>query len=59
MKRKFVDINHYESRNMSKDGNIDFRFWVDKTNEEKLSGAERMIEVVYQDPLFIKTKVDK
>jgi hypothetical protein len=59
MTRKFVDISHYESRNMSQDGNIDFGFWFDKTNEEKLSAAARMIEVAFQEPMFIKTKVDR
>lgn len=59
MQRKFVDISLYEFRNMSKDGNIDFGFWFDKTNEEKLSAAARMIEVAFQEPLFLKKKVDR
>lgn len=59
MQRKFVDISLYESRNMSKDGNIDFGFWFDKTNEEKLSAAARMIEVAFQEPMFLKKKVDR
>ncbi|MBY0482373.1 MAG: hypothetical protein K2Q21_13520 [Chitinophagaceae bacterium] len=44
---------------MSKDGNIDFGFWFDKTNEEKLSAAARMIEVAFQEPMFLKKKVDR
>jgi len=59
MSRKFVDINHFESRNMSKDGNIDVGYWFDKTIEEKLSAAASMIEVAFQAPMFLKNKMDK
>ena len=37
MKRVFVDVDTFTSRNMSKDGNIDYQFWLDKTLEEKFS----------------------
>ena len=59
MIRKFVDLTQFQSRNMSKDGNIDFGYWFDKTPEERLIGAARMIEVAFQEPDFLKTKVDK
>ena len=39
MKRAFVDLNTFSSRNMSKDGNIDYQFWFDKTIEEKLAAT--------------------
>lgn len=59
MQRKFVDISQFESRNMAKDGNIDFGYWFDKTNEEKLAAAARMIEVAYQEPMFTRNKVNR
>lgn len=45
VKRAFVDLNTFSSRNMSRDGNIDYQFWFDKTIEEKLAAAVVMIEV--------------
>lgn len=33
MKRAFVDVDTYASRNMDKDRNIDYQFWVNKTKE--------------------------
>lgn len=59
MQRKFVDTTHFESRNMSKDGNIDFGYWFDKTHEQKLAAAARMIEVAFQEPMFLTKKVDR
>lgn len=44
---------------MSKDGNIDFGYWFDKTIEEKLTAAARMIEVAFQEPNFLTKKVDR
>jgi hypothetical protein len=59
MKRAFVDVNLYASRNMSKDKNIDFQFWFDKTIEEKLAASVAMIEVSYNTKDFVKNKVDR
>lgn len=59
MRRKFVDTSTYRAGNMSKDGNIDFGYWFDKTHEEKLAAATRMIEVAFQEPLFVQKKVDR
>jgi hypothetical protein len=59
MTRKFVDISVYESRNMSKDGNIDAGYWFNKTNEERLAAAARMIEVAFREPLFVSKKCDR
>jgi hypothetical protein len=59
MHRKFVDLSFYEARNMSKDGNIDFGYWFNKTNEEKLAAATRMIEVAFQEPSFVQKKCDR
>jgi hypothetical protein len=59
VKRAFVDINTFSSRNMSKDGNIDYQFWFDKTIEEKLAAAVVMIEVSFNSKNFTKQKVDR
>jgi len=59
MHRKFVDMSVYKARNMSKDGNIDFGYWFDKTNEEKLAAATAMIEVAFQEPMFVQQKCDR
>ena len=45
MKRAFVDVHIYASRNMSKDKNIDYQFWFDKTIQEKLAASVTMIEL--------------
>ena len=59
MKRLYVDVDHFESRNMAEDGNIDYRFWHDKTPEERLHAACIMIAVAFREPDFLKKKVDR
>ena len=59
MKRAFVDVDCFTSRNMYKDGNIDYKFWFDKTIEEKLAAAVVMIEVSFNTKNFINQKVDR
>ena len=59
MKRKFVDINLYESRNMVQDGNVDYKFWFNKSIEERLAAAIVMIEFAFQTSDFTKQKVDR
>ena len=59
MQRKFVDLSVYSARNMSEDGNIDFGYWFDKTNEEKLAAAAHMIEVAFREPGFVQKKCDR
>ena len=56
MKRAFVT---YASRKMSKDDNIDYRFWWDKTLEEKLAAAVVMIETSFNIKDFVNQKVDR
>jgi hypothetical protein len=51
MKRRYVDIEHYQSRNMAEDGNIDYCFWHDKTPEET--------SVAFREPDFFKKRVDR
>ena len=59
MKRAFVDVNIYASRNMSKDKNIDYQFWFDKTIEERLAASIAMIELSFNTKDFVKQKVDR
>jgi len=59
MPRKFIDLSVYEARNMSKDGNIDVGYWFNKTSDERLTAAARMIEVAFEEPLFIQKKCDR
>ena len=59
MKRAFVDVDIYASRNMSKDKNIDYQFWLDKTIEERLAASIIMIETSFNTKDFVKQKVDR
>lgn len=59
MERKFLDVTIYESRNLSKDGNIDFRYWHNKTNDERVHAAGIMMSVAFGEPDFFKKKVDR
>ena len=59
MKRAFVDVEIYTSRNMSKDNNIDYQFWFDKTIQEKLAASVAMIELSFNTKDFVKNKVDR
>ena len=59
MKRSFVNVDTYASRKMSKDDNIDYRFWWDKTLEEKLAAAVVMIETSFNIKDFVNQKVDR
>ena len=59
MKRAFVDVDTYASRNMCKDGNIDYQFWFDKTIQEKLAASVAMIELSFNTKNFVKNKVDR
>ena len=59
MKRTFVDVETYASRNMSKDKNIDYQFWFDKTIQEKLAASVATIELSFNTKNFVKNKVDR
>ena len=59
MKRAFVDVDIYASRNMSKDKNIDYQFWFNKTIQEKLAASVAMIELSFNTKDFVKQKVDR
>lgn len=59
MKRLFVDVDTYGSRNMGKDRNIDYQFWFNKTIQEKLAASVTMIELSFGIKDFVKNKVDR
>ena len=59
MRRKYVDTTIFEARNMEKDGNIDFGYWHNKTIEEKLLAAARMIAIAFNEPSFANKKIDR
>lgn len=59
MKRRFVDTDFFQSRNMNKDRNVDFGYWHQKSNEERLKAASIMIAVAFDEPDFLKKKVDR
>ncbi len=59
MKKTFVDVDTYASRNMSKDKNIDYQFWFDKSIEERLTASIAMIELSFNTKYFVKQKVDR
>jgi len=59
IKRAFVDVDTYASRNMSKDKNIDYQFWFDKTIHEKLAASVTMIELSFDTKDFVKNKVNR
>lgn len=59
MKRVFIDVDIYTSRNMSKDNNIDYQFWFNKTIQEKLAASVAMIELSFNTKDFVKNKVDR
>ena len=59
MKKTFVDVDIYASRNMSKDKNIDYQFWFNKTIQEKLAASVAMIELSFNTKDFVKQKVDR
>jgi hypothetical protein len=44
---------------MERDGNIDFGYWHDKTINERLEAAARMIEIAFDEPDFLTKKVDR
>ncbi len=52
MERMYVDIKVYGSRNMLNDGNVDYKYWFNKSNEERLHAAAVMTSVAFKEPDF-------
>jgi len=59
MKRRYVDLDAFESRNIVKDGNVDYKYWFSKTNDQRVEAASIMISVAFREPDFLKNKVDR
>lgn len=59
MKRRYVDLEVYGSRNMAKDGNIDHKYWFYKSNDERLQASGVMTSVAFNEPDFFKKKVER
>jgi hypothetical protein len=59
MKRQYVNLEVYESRNMMNEGNVDYRYWFKKSNEERLRAAGVMTSVAFGEPEFFQKKVDR
>jgi hypothetical protein len=59
MKRRYVDVDVYESHNMVSDGNVDYKYWFSKTNDERIQAAGTMTSVAFGEPDFFKKKVDR
>lgn len=59
MQRRYVDVEIYESRNMLQDGNLDYKYWFNKSNEERLHAAGVMNSVAFREPEFFQKKVDR
>lgn len=54
-----LDRTIFRAYKMSEAGNIDFEYWFDKTNNEKMKAASGMTSVAFMQPNFITTKVDR
>jgi hypothetical protein len=59
MKRRYVDVDIFESRNMVRDGNVDYKYWFSKTNDERVHAASVMTSVAFREPEFFMKKVDR
>ena len=62
MKRAFVDVDTFASRNMAKDKNIDYQFWFNKTIEEKhfiVYGPSSPKMYLQQSPGFVSSITGK
>lgn len=54
-----MDKTIFRAYKMSEVGNIDFEYWFDKTNNEKLKAASVMTAVAFMQSDFVITKVDR
>jgi hypothetical protein len=59
MKRRYVDIEVFESRNLVNDGNVDYKHWFNKSNNERIKAASIMTSVAFGEPDFLNKKVDR
>jgi len=59
MQTNRIDKTYFTASKMERDGNADYRFWFDKTIDERLAAAATMIAVSFKEPDFLIKKVDK
>ena len=59
MKRKYLDTTVFKASNMAADGNIDYKYWFDKSNNEKMKAAASMTAIAFNEPNFLQKKVDR
>ena len=59
MKRRYLDTTFFKVSNMIKDGNIDFKYWFDKSNNEKMKAAASITAIAFNEPNFLQKKVDR
>lgn len=59
MKRRYVDIEIFESRNMLRNGNIDFGYWHNTPPVERLHAAGVMIAAAFSEPDFYTKRMKK
>jgi len=44
---------------MVSEGNVDYKYWFNKTNNERIEAASVMTAVAFREPDFLKKKVDR
>ncbi len=54
-----MDKTVFKAYKMGYEGNIDFQYWFNKSNNEKLKAAAVMIAVAFNEPDFLMKKVDR
>ncbi len=54
-----MDKTVFRAYSMAKDGNIDYEYWFDKSNEEKLQAAAITIAAAFGEPDFLNKKIDR
>jgi hypothetical protein len=54
-----MDKTVFKAYKMADEGNIDFQYWFNKSNNEKLIAAADMIAVAFNEPDFLMKKVDR
>ncbi len=59
MKRKYLNTTVFKASNMAADGNIDYKYWFDKSNNEKMKAATSMTAIAFNEPNFLQKKVDR
>ncbi|MDZ4793352.1 MAG: hypothetical protein SGI83_03655 [Bacteroidota bacterium] len=61
MQKKFsrIDKTFFKASKLDLEGNADYKFWFDKTIEERLAAAIIMTSVSFREPDFMNQLVDR